>query len=245
LDQWDAQCLALLEEGSRKESVIGMYYLAYCYYEKVIVELRDYDKAFSLYQRAAQLGNMRAAYMMGQCYEFGRGTKKNYQRAGDCYQYAYNATKHKGYAEALDELYTAQKWDKARYSPDIFICNTAVMRKANLEKLKDDAAKYAQANLNTTDLKILAVSIGTILEEIVNSFVECHENAYLKDSLDEKITLLRNKGYFSKDIANKAHRIRKLRNRGAHNAAGEVITADELQEAIDNIQEIVAYYGQY
>ena len=237
LQDWDAKRIALLEEGCRKNSPIGFYLLAECYY--------DYDKAFELYQRAAQLGYTPAIYMLGQCYAKGRGTKKNYQKAGDCYQYGYNITNDADFAKAVDALYTAYKWDKNRYSPDIFTGGVQTMQKANLVRIKEEVAKYAQTDLNTADPRILAVSVRMVLEEIVNSFVECFESTCVNNRLDEKITLLQNKGYFTKEIANQAHGVRMIGNRAAHNSGGEAITVDDLQQVLSDIAAIAEYYEQY
>lgn len=245
-DNWDARCLKLLEYGSKKGSTQAMCYLADCYYNYEMVELRDYDKAFELYWQAAKLGDLQAVYMLGQCYENGRGTKKNYQKAGDCYQFAYNnSNKEQKYAKALDELYAEQKWDKHKYTPDIFASGTTVMKKANAEKLREDVSKCEQTDLTNTESKLMAIHIRVVLEEVVNSFVECYEHASLNDRLDEKITLLSVKGYFTKDISKKAHMVRRLGNRGAHNDSGEPITVEELQAAVNSMKEIVEYYIQY
>ena len=242
---WNEQCVELLEEGCRVKSAYAMQLLADCYYDYKLVSQRDYNQAFKLYQQAAQLGNVSATYMLGQCYEYARGTKTNYQKAGDCYQYAYNISKWKKCAEALDKLYVASKWDKNRYSPDIFTCNTTGMKKENLANLRDKVAKWERADIDAIDPDLLATALRKMLEEIVNSFVECYENDSLKDSLAEKMKLLSTKGFFAEEIARKANRIRQLGNRGAHNDNGAPITVEELREAISNIKEIVEYYGQY
>lgn len=245
LSDWNEQCLNLLEKGCREESAYAMYLLANCYYEYQLVSQRDYNRAFDLYQRAAQRGMSDAVYMMGQCYENARGTRTNYQMAGNCYQYAYNKSSKTLYAKALDALYTARKWDKKKYSPDIFTCDTKKMKKENLGKLRDKVAKWEKADLDTVEPDFLATALRKILEEVVNSFVECYENDSIKDSLSEKERLLSTKGYFTKEIAQKSFRIRRLGNRGAHDDVGAPITAEELREAICNVKEIVEYYGQY
>lgn len=244
-ERWDARCLQLLEEGVRKGSHVGTRNMAECYYEKKIVPLRDYDKAFELYQRAAKLGDMYSVYMVGQCYEYGRGTKRNYQKAGDCYRFAYDATQDSAYAAALDELYTAQKWDKNRYSPDIFAPDTNVMKKNNLEDLRGEVTRLFCIDLEDADPKVVAVSIRMILEKVVNSFTECYEPASMNLNLSDKINLLRNKGHFTRDIADLAHKIRKLGNRGAHNDEGDPIRIEEVQAAVQSIEEFVNYYAQY
>ena len=246
VNAWNRKYLALWEKGAECGSVFAMCQLADCYYKLIIVDLKDFDKAFSLYQQAAQLGSMQAVYMLGQCYQYGRGTKINYQKAGDCYQYAYNAHKDPEFAKALGKLYEGQRWDKKRYSPDIFSCDMPVMKKANLEKLKRDVAKYAQIDIETADFPIVAASIRMTLEqEIVNPFVECYEIACLNDKLQPKITLLRKKGYFPRGIADKADFVRDVGNRGLHNNVGEEITASEMMKAISYIKEIAEYYEQY
>lgn len=245
-DNWDAKCIALLEEGCSKNSPLAMCWLADCYYKRIGVDLKDFDKAFSLYQQAAKLGNMQAVYMLGQCYENARGTRRDFQKAGDCYMYAYSNTKNQDYSAALNKLYDGNRWDKNKYSPDIFDCSrTPVMKKENLEKLKADLEKCLHTDLNTVDISVLAVSIGMINEQIVNSFIECFASDYQKESLYEKIKFLRERGYFSKEIAYQANTVRLLRNRGAHNGEGERITIDEIKQAIHNIVEIVEYYENY
>ena len=244
--EWEAKLLDLLEEGCRRGSALGARFLAHCYYAREVVELRDYDKAFALYQQAAQLGDIQSVYMMGRCYEKGNGTKKNPQKAGDCYQYAYDCSKDAKYADALDKLYTAQRWDKNRYSPDIFTNNMAVMKKDDLETIREKLSKYAQTDLDTAELRVLAVSVGMLQEDVVNSFIACYESASIKDGQSDKINLLLNKGHFTDEIANKAHTIRKLRNRGAHDDdRAEPIKVEEVRTVISYMKEIVEYYATY
>ena len=251
---WDVKCLALYEEGSQKNSPLAMRCLADCHYKKIGVDLKDYDKAFSLYQQAAKLGDMRALYMLGQCYENSRGTIKNYQKAGDCYQYAYDVSRSQcpesaivqDCAKALNRLNDDNRWVKSRYSPDIFDCsNTPVMKKSNLAKLKQDVDKCLHIDLDTADLSILAVSIGRINEQIIKSFIECYESAYIKRDPSQQIEILRQRGYFTKEMFEQTTVVRKLRNRGAHNEDGEPITLEEIKQAMRYIKNIVEYYEQF
>lgn len=245
-NDWNAKLLKLIEEGCRKEIPYAIHLLAHCYYEREVVELRDYNKAFVLYQQAAQLGDIHSVYMLGKCYENGHGTKRNPQKAGDCYQYAYDLSKEKRYADALDKLYTAQKWDKNRYSPDIFTNNMAVMKKDDLETIREKLAKYARTDLDMAELRVVAVSVGMLQEDVVNSFIACYESGSIKDGQSDKINLLRNKGHFTDEIANKAHTVRKLRNRGAHDDDhSEPIKVEEVRTAISYMKEIVEYYAAY
>ena len=133
---WDARFLELLEYGCECESRLAMSYLADCYFFFCHVRGRDYDKAFTLYQQAAQLGRIYAVGQMALCYKNGWGTKKNLQKAGDCCQYGFDQGGGTWYSETLDELYTSGKWDKRKYSPDIFSYNTKKMKKDNLEELR-------------------------------------------------------------------------------------------------------------
>lgn len=246
IDTWDSKYFELWEKGTECGSAFAMRELANCYYHRISVDLKDYDKAFSLYQQAAQLGDMQAVYMLGQCYEYARGTRRDYQKAGDCYMYAYNCTKNPDCSKAINRLYDGNRWDKNRYSPDIFDCsNTPVMKKTNLAKLKEDMDKCLHTDLDTADLAILAVSIGMISETIIKSFVECYESAYLKADPSEQIELLRNRGYFTKEMFYQTTTVRKLRNRGAHNRDGDPITLDEIKQALHFIREIVDYYEQF
>lgn len=244
-DDWDERFLQLLEEGRKKKFAPAIACLAKCYYNYEIVEFRDYDMAFSLYQQAARLGDTTAVYMMGQCYEKGLGTKENTQKAGDCYQYAYNLSKQHGYAEALDNLYTGKKWDKNKYSENIFSDSIQTLIKENLPALRNTVEKYMQTELSAADPKITAIFIRRVLEDVVNSFVECFESQALNDRLDEKITLLRRKGYFTKDISDQAHNIRILGNRGAHNDGSNPITPEEVCDAFGMLYAVVEYYAQY
>ena len=244
--EWEAKLLDLLEEGCRRGSALGARFLAHCYYAREVVELRDYDKAFALYQQAAQLGDIQSVYMMGRCYEKGNGTKKNPQKAGDCYQYAYDYSKDAKYADALDKLYTAQKWDKNRYSPDIFVNNTAVLKKDNLGAIREKLEKYARIDLATAELRVLAVSVGMLQEDIVNSYISCFERSARDDEMYQKIDLLRNKDYFTMEIADKAHFVRKLRNHAAHEGnQNEPITVENVRTQILYVQDIVEYYAAY
>ena len=245
-NDWNAKLLKLIEEGCRKEIPYAIHLLAHCYYEREVVELRDYDKAFALYQQAAQLGDIQSVYMMGRCYEKGNGTKKNPQKAGDCYQYAYDYSKDAKYADALDKLYTAQKWDKNRYSPDIFVNNTAVLKKDNLGAIREKLEKYARTDLATAELRVLAVSVGMLQEDIVNSYISCFERSARDDEMYQKIDLLRNKDYFTMEIADKAHFVRKLRNHAAHEGnQNEPITVENVRTQILYVQDIVEYYAAY
>ena len=242
---WNEKYLALWEEGTKRGSAFAMCQLADCYYNGIGVDLKDYDKAFSLYQQAAKLGFAYAVYMLGQCYEKGRGTKANTQRAGDCYRYGYDASKERYFAEALNALYTTNKWEKNKYSPDIFGNTAGVMSKTNLAELKTTAGKYLHADLESVDLQGAANAIRRTLEKVVDAFIECYECSHLKDDLYAKINRLGAKGYFTKEITDKAHRVRLLGNRGSHNDTGAPITTDELQEAARNIWAIVEYYEKY
>ena len=242
---WNRRCIALLEEGCRKDFVMAISYLADCYYNCQVVRQRDYDKALELYTKAARMDDMEAVYMMGQCYENGNGTKRNYQKAGDCYQYAFDNGKNYGCGAALDALYTEHKWDKNRYNPDIFTNDLKKMNKQNLLQLQEGVEKYARTDLDTTEPKIVAIFLRTVLEQIVDSFVGCYEPTAMNDRLDEKISLLRNKGYFTKEIAAKAHSVRLVGNRGAHNDGGECITPEELRSCLTDIRQVMEYYAAY
>ena len=246
IEEWNEKLLKLLEKGCKKDNAAALSCLAWCYYKKVAVDLRDYDKAFALYQQAAQLGDIHSVYMLGKCYENGHGTKRNPQKAGDCYQYAYDLSKDKRYADALDKLYTAQKWDKNRYSPDIFVNNTAVLKKDNLEAIREKLEKYARTDLATAELRVLAVSVGMLQEDVVNSYISCFERSARDDEMYQKIDLLRNKDYFTKEIADKAHFVRKLRNHAAHEGnQNEPITVENVRTQILYVQDIVEYYAAY
>lgn len=243
---WNDKYLALWKKGVECASAFAICRLADCYYKLIIVDLKDFDKAFSLYQQAARLGDMQAVYMLGCCYENARGTRRDYQKAGDCYMYAYSNTKNQDYSAAVGRLYDGNRWDKNKYSPDIFDCsNTPVMKKTNLAKLKLDMEKCLHTDLNTADLSILAVSIGMISETIIKSFIECYESAYQKADPSEQIELLRNRGYFTKEMFYQTTTVRKLRNRGAHNRDGEPVTLEEIKQALHYIREIVDYYEQF
>lgn len=246
ISTWNHQYLTLWEKGYKCRSVCATFQLAECYYKKIIVDIKDYDKAFSLYQQAAQLGDMQAVYMLGQCYENAQGTRRDYQKAGDCYMYAYSNSKNPDYSKAIDRLYDGNRWDKNKYSPDIFNCsNTPVMKKANLARLKQDMDKCLNADLDTADLSILAVSIGMISETIIKSFIECYESDYQKADPSEQIELLHNRGYFTREMFYQTTTVRRLRNRGAHNRDGEPVTLEEIKQALHYIREIVEYYEQY
>lgn len=243
---WNSNYLALWKKGAACGSLFAIYQLAECYYHKTCVVMKDFEQAFRLYSQAAKLGSTEAIYMLGQCYQYGRGTKTNYQKAGDCYQYAYQTSQKSKYVEALEPLYESHRWDKKSYSPNIFTCDDPALEKGNLQKLRSKVGKLAQTDVDTAELPILAASVRMTLEqEIVDSFVEAYEPACLNDKLYEKIALLHRKGYFTKDIAQKATFVRDVGNRGLHNSAGEKITPEEMKTAIRSLEEIAEYYAQY
>ena len=92
---------------------------------------------------------------------------------------------------------------------------------------------------------MIATAFRRCLEMVVNSFVECFETECMKDGLGEKLNLLRRKDYFTKEIADKAHDIRRLGNRGAHDDNGAAISGDDLQDALLKLEAIIDYYSQY
>ena len=118
------------------------------------------------------------------------------------------------------------------------------MNKFNLPRLQEMVAGYARLDPNEVDARIIVGSLRMILEEVVNSFVECFERPFLRDSMNSKIMLLRAKGYFPEDLARKAQYVYRIANISVHGRSDD-ISADEAKEAIRNIQDIVAYYEQY
>ena len=245
LYQWDYECLELLEEACASDFSYAKELLANCYYNNdELVDQRDYERAFKLYREAAEAGETKSMYMVGECYEKGRGVKVNFQKAGDCYQYAYEYCSDSSCAAAVDRLYTAGKWDKRKYNPDIF-CTAKEMKKENLDELSAAVAKLERTDLAEADCEAAAGALRRILEKVVNSFVEFYEEDCMKDTLNEKCKLLSRKGYFTKEIDWKARKVRQLGNRGAHDDNGRPITESELQEGIQNIRDIVEYYRQY
>ena len=244
LYHWDYEYLELLEEACASDFSYAKELLANCYYNNELVDQRDYERAFKLYREAAQDKEEESMYMVGECYEKGRGVKVNFQKAGDCYQYAYEYCGDSRCAAAVDRLYTAGKWDKTKYNPDIF-CTVKEMKKENLDELSAAVAKWERTDLAEADCETAAGALRRILEKVVNSFVEFYEEDCMKDTLNEKCKLLSRKGYFTKEIDWKARKVRQLGNRGAHDDNGRAITESELQECIQNIRDIVEYYRQY
>ena len=243
--EWNETRIRLMVIGECHNHIPSIMRLADCYYNYNFVEQRDYDKAFALYTQAAKLGSAQAVFMLGRCYENGYGTKKNCQKAGDCYQYAFSITKEGYMGRALDDLYTGNKWDKNKYSPDIFASSVQNMPKKDLPELRLKVEKCSRMDLETVEPTIVAVCIRKVLEQVVDSFLEYYAPAALRNQLDEKITLLREQDHFPKEIANLAHRVRILGNRGAHNDVNGPITTDEVQQAIINITQILDYYEAY
>ena len=47
---------------------------------------QSFDKAFSLYEQAAALGDSDAILNLGHCYSDGEGCERNYQKAAQCYR---------------------------------------------------------------------------------------------------------------------------------------------------------------
>ena len=246
-NEWREMCLELLEKNCEKNSLFAMIHMAECcYFNMAPVYRKDDSKAFALYKRAAQLGNVHSVYMMGRCYEEGRGTRTDYQKAGDCYQYAYNLSDDKKYSDMVYNLYNEQRWDKHKYSPDIFTVDQRTLSKENLEKLKGTALKWEKTDLANEDLRTVAFSIGAVLEEVVNTFVNCYESDHRKEDLKVKITLLYKKGLFTREISDKAHTVRMVRNRGVHpDENQEPLTQKNVKEAISYLWEILKYYEQY
>lgn len=118
------------------------------------------------------------------------------------------------------------------------------MNKFNLPRLKDMVSGFDRLGPDLVDPRIITGSLRMVLEDIVNSFVECYEHPYLRDDLQSKIMLLHMKGYFTDDITRKAHRVRRIGNLGVH-GGNEAVTAAEARETIVDIRDILAYYEQY
>lgn len=243
---WREMCLELLEKSCERDCTWAICHLADCYRNKREPVLWEDDgKAFALYKQAAQLGEGYAAYMMGKCYEGGRGIRRNVQKAGDCYQYAYNLSGEEKYASALYRLYNGKKWDKRKYSPDIFICDDKPMEMPDIDTLMEQTVQCAKMNKEGMDPAIIATALRRILEAVVNDFVDYYESDCLSDSLIDKIRRLEETGRFTEEIAAKAHNVRKVGNRGAHADDVGGLTQEILWGVIRDAQQILEYYEQY
>ena len=64
--------------------------LGVCYSEGLGVE-QSFEKAFELYQKAAELGLVDAYFDLGVCYRRGEGVEMNLEKAKECYQKAIDA----------------------------------------------------------------------------------------------------------------------------------------------------------
>lgn len=221
----------------------AQYLLGYCYYHYLGVEYRDFDKAFSLYHKAAMQGHKYAMEELGHCYCNGRGTKKNFQKAGDFYRKAcelgVNCKRN------LDDLYISGKWDKNKYDPNIFsnpnniICFDETFLEfvnQNREELEEFAEKE-----NTQDLMVRANNIN---EQLCNKLVEqrCSECQDL--TLLEKIDKLKTIAAIDETVARSMHSIRKLRNRVVHNPLGEALTIDEIQCVKGDVEVLLDFINK-
>lgn len=92
------------EEWMKKAIEGGRTYsendLADLYYE----DLKEYDKAFYLYKKLAANDNRHAEFMVGQCYEYGRGVDRNLDTAYEWYTKGWRKN-YKPAVKAYDRLW--------------------------------------------------------------------------------------------------------------------------------------------
>lgn len=66
---------------------------------------KDYDKAFYWYTKAAKAGSVKGQYMVGQCYEYGRGVNMNKTKAKSIYWDLWNEHSYTPARDSYGRLY--------------------------------------------------------------------------------------------------------------------------------------------
>ena len=66
----------------------------------------------------------------------------------------------------------------------------------------------------------------------------------MQESLADKLVILLDRGYFTKEISDKAHFVRKVGNKGAH-GGNEPLTPDAVRKAIVYLRQILEYCARY
>lgn len=223
----------------------AQYRLGMCYREYRGVECRDYDKAFSLFTKAAMQGHHNAMINLGHCYYCGNGTRKNFQKAGDCYKRACELGSPFGGAY-VDQVYRSGKWDKNKYNPDIFgNLNRQVYSfdKEFLDYVEANNVGFKEA-VDNSNYQNALVCANNINEQMCNKLVEFYCPDYHDASLVDKIEQLRKKGAIDKTVENSMHRIRKLRNRVMHNPVGEAVSEEEVLKIRSEMEVLLDYINR-
>lgn len=67
--------LNLYQRSVKNESIIGQFYLGYCYEYGIGIENNE-KESIIWYKRAANNGNTTAKFYLAECYRLGKGIKK-------------------------------------------------------------------------------------------------------------------------------------------------------------------------
>ena len=244
---------------SSKGDSYGQNELGECYRDFVGVEHRDYDRAFSLFCMSAQQNNIYALSNLGELFEYGNGTKINYQKAGDCYQKVidligdkdtycdgycnYNICRFKEWnVRELDNLYMKHKWDRKKYSPDSIISNSqnAIIIDDAFIRLIDENKKHIDELYDEGKYSDALTKANIIFEQFCNKLVSHYCPEYHNNTLLEKIVRLKELAAIGSKLADGMHYVRKIRNRILHNDEGEPLTEEEFQNARQCVDDIIA-----
>lgn len=90
LKQNESEALAVLEDGVAKGDGGSANLLGKCYRTGQGVAV-DNDKAFTLFNKAVELGSLSATYELGYCYEHGFGCQQSDSNAFECYKLCVDA----------------------------------------------------------------------------------------------------------------------------------------------------------
>jgi len=113
----------------------------------------------------------------------------------------------------------------------------------NIPLLPESVIRYFENSSSISyDEYIRAISLRTCLDNIVNTiflfFTEfpIREEVWKKKNLNEKINL--SKSYFSNEIFDRLHNIRKIGNKGAHYTSQTMLSHEEINLALEDISKV-------
>ncbi len=70
-----------MERSAEKDYPKALFWLGYQYYTGRLGCEKNEEKAFTYFERAAQLGNIPATYYLSQCYQYARGTRLDHDKS--------------------------------------------------------------------------------------------------------------------------------------------------------------------
>jgi hypothetical protein len=113
----------------------------------------------------------------------------------------------------------------------------------NIPLLPESVTRYFEnSSIISYDEYIRAISLRTCLDNIVNTIFffitesPISEVVWEKKNLNEKINLSKN--YFSNDILERLHNIRKIGNKGAHYSIETILSHEEINLALEDIGKV-------